>query len=137
VTGVDRNHALEVLGEAHQVQDERARHFGSRSLGVMTLQAETRTYTLTLLMDAIEAGLLEQLHDQAQQSVLADIADEERWAAEEKYRAGMTASPLSSTPLAIAFGDAPALAGLRCKHDTAIAAGDDHDPGTCAEEGGA
>lgn len=73
----DRHHILSVLADARNSAQGRAQFYRTQPYPAMTLIAEDHAYSLALLMDAIDAGLLEQLHDDAQQRLLAGVADAE------------------------------------------------------------
>lgn len=103
MTAVDRDYALRVLNTARDTQENRATLFAEKDATDLKLQAETRSYSIALLTDAITNGLLEQLHAEAEQllfldSVVADTAevaaDDEAWFA---YLAGHGPSPLPPT----------------------------------------
>lgn len=104
---IDRNYLLGHLYDGRRVQEGRAQLPAEKSQAHRRLQAETRSYTLSLLIDAVNGGLLEQLHAEAQQALFIDVAvDQDRaWAA---YKAGMGATPETTAAVAI-----PVVDGMR------------------------
>lgn len=104
MTAVDRNYLLGQLYDARRVQEGRAQLPDEKTKPFKRRQAEGRSYTLSLLIDAINGGLLEQLHAEAEQALFLDVAvDQDRaWAA---YMAGMASPPESTAPLAIEVND--------------------------------
>lgn len=74
MTAVDRNYLLKLLYDARQVQNGRAKLPADKSTAARRLQAKTRSYTLSLAIDAINDGLLEQQHDDGQQDLFTAAA---------------------------------------------------------------
>lgn len=74
MTSTDRNYVLNALVDIHHTENRRADFYTSKQYPAMTLIAEDRAYSIALLIDAVNGGLLEDLHDKAQQLVLADAA---------------------------------------------------------------
>jgi len=95
---------LDQLHDARRVQEGRAKLPAERIKTERRLRAETRSYTVALLIDAINDGLLEQLHAEAEQRLYLDVAvdQDHAWAA---YTAGMGAAPESTAPVAIPVDD--------------------------------
>lgn len=133
MTAVDRSFILGQLHDSRRVQDSRAAKPSENTNRQKALQAEGRSYTLSLLIDAINAGLLEQLHAEAEQALLIDVAvDQDRaWAA---YRAGMASAPDTETlAFPVSYGttevehiDYAEAADVReIEREMAIEAGDD------------
>lgn len=111
MTAIDRQYLLALLNTARDTQEGRARLFTEEHATGLTLQAEGRSYTVALLLDAIKDGLLEQLHAEAEQRLYIDVAiDQDRaWFA---YLAGMAAAP-DTAPLAVPMGDDTPVGGAR------------------------
>lgn len=103
MTAIDRDYVQGLVSEARDVQENRAQLFAEKHATGLTLQAENRSYTVALLIDAIDNGLLEQLHDEAEQRLYIDVAvDQDRaWAA---YLAGMASPPETTAPPAVPVG---------------------------------
>lgn len=106
MSAVDRDYVLAVLNTARDTQEGRAQLFTEKKATALTLLAENRSYTVALLLDAIEAGLLEQLHAEAEQRLYIDVAiDQDRaWFA---YLAGMAPAPDTAPPAVPVADDTP------------------------------
>lgn len=102
MTAVDRNYLLKLLYDARQVQEGRAKLPAEKTSADRRLRAETRSYTLSLAIDAVTDGLLEQLHAESETRLYLDVtADQDNaWAA---YTAGMGAAPEFTEPIAVPF----------------------------------
>jgi hypothetical protein len=98
MSAIDRGFVLALVARAHDTQEHEAQLATDHGARTETLKAETRSYTLALLADAIEAGLLEQLADAGQQALFADVAAvyNTSWQAYLDGKAGMPdPAPLS------------------------------------------
>lgn len=104
MTAVDRDYLLKLLYDARQVQDSRAKLPAEKTTATRRLKAETRSYTLSLAIDAVNDGLVEQLHAETEQRIYTEVTiDQDRaWAA---YMAGMGSAPESTEPVAIPVVD--------------------------------
>lgn len=90
--GIDRPYVLSVLNEARHIEEQRAAFYSGQPYPQMTLIAEDHAYSLGLLVDDVEAGRLEQLHDDAQQRLrdMAAAAADEQASAEINQAAEST-----------------------------------------------
>jgi len=79
MTDIDRNYVLELLAREAMVQQERVTYFGPAVAGskasALASVAGSRAFTLALLTDAIERGLLEQLAEEADREGQPTIHD--------------------------------------------------------------
>lgn len=92
MTAIDRDFVLAFVAQARDTQEHEAVLARDAEAREEALLAETRSYTLALLVDAIESGLLEQLADGMQQELFADVsADHNR--AWDAYLAGIADAP--------------------------------------------
>lgn len=100
---IDRTAALSVLYPGKRAADEKLTFYRTQPYPAMLAIAEDRAYTLDLLIEAIDNGLLERLvAEQAEADELAEAR-----AQVEQATANAPAVDLSQTPLAQAFGAIP------------------------------
>ena len=74
MTDIDRNHVLELLAREADVQQERVTFYTKKSSPLRAV-AGSRAFTLALLTNAIERGLLEQLAEEADREGQPTIHD--------------------------------------------------------------
>lgn len=111
MTAVDPAFILETLNSVSQAQESLAQLPADKIKQRRRLRAEARSYTVSLLIDAINGGLLEQLHAEAEQRLfLAVVVDQDdAWAA---YLAGMGGAPEDTAPLAVPVDDDTPVGGV-------------------------
>lgn len=112
MTAVDPAFVLGKLYNVRQAQEGLAQLPSERIKPRRRLHAEARSYTVSLLIDAINDGLLEQLHAEAEQRLFLAVAvdQDNAWAA---YLAGMGAAPEDTAPLAVPVDDDTPAGGAR------------------------